>query len=275
MWKKVLFSKSALLIYGVVIGIVLANLLKTDQRYVSFFQRDIPTYVSDPVSESPQTQQVIVKLNRLYALVKKFTWFPLLQERLLIRVPEMQNAKVTINMMGGNYKATPGWMNDVKPTLVLENVRMAHLDRLEQFLSDGELTEAEMFEIANVFLVPGLQALYNADVLFFPGDKRYLQLDNFIQVELLNKYGAKDLEGIPIEAKATVINVDGYWMVFPGWQGQQDVRYSVDVNQMIKYYYLINYKFREVKDTDLLGRKELFDEYMKLRKDTLTYSKYK
>ena len=52
------------------------------------------------------------------------------------------------------------------------------------------------------------------------------------------------------------------------------MRYSVDVNQMIEYYYLINYKFRDVKSTDLLGRKDLFDEYMKLRQETLTFSSH-
>jgi hypothetical protein len=116
--------------------------------------------------------------------------------------------------------------------------------------------------------------LYNSDVLFFPGDKRYLKLDNHIQVELVNKYGAKDLSGNVIEAKATVANVDGYWMVYPNWQGTPDVRYSVDVNQMIEYYYLINYKFRDIKSTDLLGRKDLFDEYMKLREETLSFSSH-
>ncbi len=273
-WKKTLLSKSALLIYGIVLGIILAKILTVPERFVSFYQRDVPVYDSAPADQPPTVDLVIGKIEDIYMLTKNFPWFSNLNERILVRVPELENAKVTIDIADGSYTATPGWSDDKKPTLVVDFLRMGHLEKLEEFLGDGELSEPEKFAIANVFLVPGLQALYTADVLYFPGDKRYLQLDNFIQVELQNQYQVKDLEGNLVEAKATVLNVDGYWMVFPGWQGQPDVRYSVNIDQLISYYYLINYKFREVKDSDLLARKELFDEYMTLRRDTLVYSKY-
>ena len=276
MWSAVWRSKASLLVVGIVVGIVSVLWFKnSEERYLTSFRRVDEKLSADAVAESVKTKAVEAQLNKLIPMAQKFPWFSKLQEMLLIRVVDADNAVFSVRIDKGRIDITPGWQAAAgKPTLILYDVRTGNLQRLEQKLADGELSESEMFEIGNVFLVPGLQALYNADVLYFPGDKRYLKLDNLIQVELVNKYGSRGLDGNLIEAKATVLNVDGYWLVFPGWQGQPDVRYTVDVNQMIDYYYLINYKFREIKTSDLLGRKELFDEYMKLRQGTLTYSSH-
>ena len=276
MWSAIRNSKASLLVLGIVVGVAAVLWFKNAQeRYVTSFRRVEENLVAAPVAESAKTKAVLTQLNKLVPMAQKFPWFGKLHELLLIRVVDADNAAFSVQIQDGQVNITPGWSAAPGiPTLVLHDVRVGHLQRLEQMLADGTLSESEMFEIGSVFLVPGLQALYNSDVLFFPGDKRYLKLDNHIQVELLNKYGARDLSGNVIEAKATVANVDGYWMVYPNWQGTPDVRYSVDVNQMIEYYYLINYKFRDVKSSDLLGRKDLFDEYMKLREVTLTFSSH-
>ena len=276
MWSAIRSSKASLVVLGIVVGVAAVLWFKNAQeRYVTSFRRVEENLVAAPVAESAKTKAVLTQLNKLVPMAQKFPWFGKLHELLLIRVVDASNAAFSVQIQDGQVNITPGWSAAPGiPTLVLHDVRVGHLQRLEQMLADGTLSESEMFEIGSVFLVPGLQALYNSDVLFFPGDKRYLKLDNHIQVELLNKYGARDLSGNVIEAKATVANVDGYWMVYPNWQGTPDVRYSVDVNQMIEYYYLINYKFRDVKSSDLLGRKDLFDEYMKLREVTLTFSSH-
>lgn len=276
MWSTVWRSKVSLLVIGIVVGVVSVLWFKnSEERYLTSFRRQEESLLVAPAPESPKTRLVITQLNKLVPMAQKFPWFDKLHELLLIQVVDADKATFSIQIQNGQVDITPGWSAGVgKPTLVLYDVRTGHLQRLEQILADGQLSESEMFEIGSVFLVPGLQALYNSDVLYFPGDKRYLKLDNHIQVELLNKYEARDLSGNIIEAKATVANVDGYWKVYPGWQGTPDVRYSTDVNQMIQYYYLINYKFRDIKSSDLLSRKDLFDEYMKLRQDTLTFSSY-
>ena len=276
MWSAIRSSKASLVVLGIVVGVAAVLWFKNAQeRYVTSFRRVEENLTVAPVLESVKTKAVLTQLNKLVPMAQKFPWFGKLHELLLIRVVDASNAAFSVQIQDGQVNITPGWSAAPGiPTLVLHDVRVGHLQRLEQMLADGTLSESEMFEIGSVFLVPGLQALYNSDVLFFPGDKRYLKLDNHIQVELLNKYGARDLSGNVIEAKATVANVDGYWMVYPNWQGTPDVRYSVDVNQMIEYYYLINYKFRDVKSSDLLGRKDLFDEYMKLREVTLTFSSH-
>jgi len=276
MWKKVFSSPVAYFTFGLAMGVILLSLYgRQNIRYVSSFSRSVIIPQIQPSPDTPKTKQALQLLQNMVPLVQKYPWFKNLDEYLLIKVTDADNSPFSVRIKNGEVTIKPGWDNSQKPTLAVEKVYTIHLKRLNQILADGEIEDQEKFEIASVFLVPGLQALYNSDVLYFPGDKRFLKLDNFIQVELTNSFNAKDSDGVPIEAKATVINADGYWLVFPGWQGQSDVRYTVDVDQLIHYYYLINYKFKELKPQDLLGRSAILDEYMKLRQETLSYSKYK
>ena len=268
-------TRTAIFLLGTLIGASLILILRSQDRYVSSFSRVAVAYdQGKTTTDSPVQQEIFDTLKRIEKQARKFSWFQQLDEYLLIRVRDAGDAKFTIDIKNGNVDIKPGWLTSQKPTLVVDNLHRVNFKRLEQLVSADELDEQGMYEIASALIVPGLKALYNSDVLFLPGDKRFLKLDNFIQVELVNKYGAKDFDGNLIISRATVVNVDGQWLGFEGFQGQPDVRYTVDINQLIHYYYLINYKFRGLSAADLLSRKELFDEYMKLRQETLTYKSY-
>ena len=192
---------------------------------------------------------------------------------MLVNIADLDNLHLTISVQNGQYSIQPGWIQPEKKTLLL-SVRQFHVNRLAEIISDSQFTQSELYEIASVALVPALESLYNAEVLYFPGDKRFLELDNFMHVEVVNDFNLKDEYGNPLQAKATVMNVDGQWLVYQGHKGNPDVKYVVTVDQMLQFYYLLHYKFRVVEPGDLMQRKGLLDEYIMLRAKTQVFNRH-
>lgn len=247
---------------------------RDQSRYVAAFRR-IPEVTETGKTEltNEKERNVVATLERLAKKLVVFPWFLQVQEHALIEIEDVNNLKLTITAADGQYTIRPGWHEPEKRTLK-GKIQTIHIARMEQILEDSIISDAELYEIASVVLIPALESLYNADAIYFPGDKRFLKLDNFMHVEVENLYDAKDRYGNPLKAQATVINADGQWLVFEGLKGDPDLKYTVNVSQMLEYYYLIHYKFRDITEGNLLQRKELLDEYMKLRESTVSYSRH-
>lgn len=261
-------SKLILAVVICLVAIVTVSLLQKPGRYVTEFvkvDKEYPVGRTEAVTE--EEKQVLVTLDEIGQAVQAQPWFAQADEHIFVTVEDLDNLPLTITAANGAYDIKVGWHDPEKRTLDIP-LQVFHINRLAEIVEDGEFTESELFELASVGLVPVLESLYQADALYFPGDKRLLKLDNFLQVEVLNTFGLNDQYGNPLQAKATVLNVDGQWLVFPGHQGQPDVNYVVTVQQMLEYYELLQYKFGSVEPGDLLKRKALLDEYFMLREET-------
>jgi hypothetical protein len=186
------------------------------------------------VASSDETQ-VIETLKQVGEKAKAMPWFNQAHEHVLVTVIDLNNLPLTISVDKGQYSIRVGWFEPEKKTLQVA-VRRMHINRLSQIIADSQFTQSELYEVASVALVPALESLYSADVLYFPGDKRFLELDNMMHVEVMNDFNLKDEYGNMLTAQATVTNVDGQWLVFPGLKGNPDVKYVVTVDQMLHYY---------------------------------------
>lgn len=256
------------------LAIVAVWILCEPSRYVTDFKKVEMEY-SGGKSEllTAADRQIVEVLRQIGEKAKTLSWFLQADEHFLVNITDLDNLNLTISVQNGQYSIQPGWIQPEKKTLLL-SVRQSHISRLAEIISDSQFTQSELYEIASVALVPVLESLYNAEVLYFPGDKRFLELDNFMHVEVVNDFNLKDEYGNPLQAKATVMNVDGQWLVYQGHKGDPDVKYVVTADHMLQFYYLLHYKCRAVESGDFTQRKKLLDEYMLLRAKTQVFNRH-
>ena len=79
-------------------------------------------------------------------------------------------------------------------------------------------------------------------------------------MEVFNENGV-EVDGFPGPAQATVVNVDGQWLIFEGFQGDPDIKYSMNIKQGLEFAYLI--KVRILKRAPTVNIAELLPDLKK------------
>jgi hypothetical protein len=217
---------------------------KFNKRYVNTFvpvKRDLES-LDVPLSEKVTELFELLKstATNLENMVGKYPVLKELDETLYLKILDEEKAVYTVLIQGGQIKVKPGFDGNVKPSYVIPmySFNVAHL---KQITDDGDLSLSDVYRITRVLFIPFLQGLYNGDYSALPEDKAYLQLDNFIQVEVVGTEGVV-VEGFEGPARATVVNVDGQWLMFEGFQGDPDIRYEMNMEQALRFAYLISVK---------------------------------
>jgi len=249
----------------------------TNKRYVNTFvpvekkltqgQKKIKTKEEQIVFDNLEViGKNIEKMVSKYPIIKE------LNEVLFIKVLDLNNFKLTGILKEGKYKVTVGWDFSKKPSFVLP-LYSKNLQNLKDITKDLELDLKDVYRITRVLFIPFLEGLYQGDYSHAPKNKSYLQLDNFIHVEV-NPYKNTEVEGFPGPAQATVVNVDGQWLIFEGLYGDPDIKYSMDIKQALEFAYLVRIKFIQADPSSSLSDlKPSVDKYNKLKKKTTTYER--
>lgn len=193
-----------------------------------------------------------------------------INEHIFLVIKDLNDLKFTVHIDGEKSEIKVGWDTSRKPTLVVP-LNKENIYHVAEMFGAGKLGAPEMYRIAHFIYLPALESFYHAPVLQqWPENKSYLRLDNFIHVELKNEHNVRH-DGKVLKTEATVLNVDGQWLVFAGLHGDPDVKYSATLEQTIQYHHLILHKATSSKT--IAERKEVYDEYVKLRKKTLVYER--
>ena len=169
-------------------------------------------------------------------------------------------------MRGGSVSISLGWDVAIRPTLRVP-LFVLNLKHLLQIVSNKELVEEEIYRIARVLFIPFTKALYDVDFFYTPGDKRYLKLYNIYHVELTGMEHVA-VSGFPGNAKATVVNIDGEWLVFEGFQGTPKMKVTCSLKQALEYYNILMIEMKRAKTA--AEKKTTFEKYMELRRQTVT-----
>lgn len=208
----------------------------------------------------------LIKIIHKYPVIKE------LKETIFMVVKDMNNLKFTIYINNGDIKVNIGWHIHKKHTLILPLYKH-NIEHLKEITSKGELNLDDIYRFVRVLFIPFLKSLYQADYSNLPKDKSYMQLDNFIHVEVVPDHNI-EIEGFPGPAKATVVNVDGQWLIFEGFQGNPDIKYSMNIKQALEFAYLLKVKIlQHASDTDIIHLMPIINRYNDLKKIVQVYER--
>lgn len=249
----------------------------TNTRYVNHF---VPVDIGVPsktieITTEAQKQaydNLIVGSNAVSTMKDRLPAIGELNEVIVVQMQDVDNIVFTVVIKAGVPTGYVGIPEGVTPTFVLPlyAVNLAHLREIAE---DGLLTKSELYRFVRVLFVPFLRGLYQADYDYLPADKSYLQLDNFLQVEVVNDEQVH-VDGFPGNPRATVVNVDGQWLVFEGFQGDPDVRYQMTVDQALKFAYLIRVKLvQQGVDSSWADLQDVVKQYLDLKKKVTVYER--
>lgn len=217
---------------------------KFNKRYVNTFvpvKRDLE-HLDTQLSQNGMELLGLLKSTaaNLENMVGKYPVLKELDEVLYLKMLDVENAIFTVLVKEGKIEIKPGFDGKIKPSYVIPMYSF-NVQHLKQITDDGDLSLSDVYRITRVLFIPFLQGLYNGDYSSLPENKAYLQLDNFIQVEVAGPEGLV-VEGFEGPARATIVNVDGQWLMFEGFQGDPDIRYEMNIEQAVKFAYLISVK---------------------------------
>lgn len=249
----------------------------TNARYVNRFVPIKQEYGQLQSSIGTKDQQeafdnLAKGIKNIEHMIDKYPFIKEMDETLFIDVIDLDNFKLTVQAKDGKGTISIGWQQDKKPSFVLP-LYSSNLKHVREITDDGEIGLNDAYRFIRVLFLPFLCGLYQGDYSHLPKDKSYLQLDNFIHVEVKNEDGL-EVEGFSGPARATVVNVDGQWLIFEGFQGDPDVKYSMNVKQALEFAYLIRVKLMQggIRAT-WKELEEVVKRYNDLKKQVLTYER--
>lgn len=247
------------------------QLLSSKEQYVKDFVYVPATYKRGRTAAKTENEKKLAaSLERCQKLAESVEALKFVEyEHIFVLIRDLDDFKFTVHIENKTISFEVGWNTNKEPTLVVP-LRQENVYHFEEILSEG-LTEEGMYRIAYFLYIPSLKSFYNSPLIRnAPKNKRFLRLYNFIQAEIVNEHHVKH-NGEELQARATIVNVDGQWLVFPGWQGDPDIRYSATLKQTMEYYKCIRYDFPKAKNLSLREKKKLLDRYFELRDSTTSY----
>lgn len=213
-----------------------------------------------------QSRENLIKILHKYPVIKE------LKETIFMVVKDSNDLKFTIDINNGDITINVGWHIHKKHTLILPLYKQ-NIENLKEVTSKGDLFLDDIYRFVRVLFIPFLKGLYQADYSNLPKDKSYMQLDNFLHVEVIPEHNI-EVEKFPGPARATVVNVDGQWLVFEGFQGDPDIKYSMNIKQALEFAYLLKVKIlQHAKDTDIIHLMPVINKYNDLKKVVQVYER--
>lgn len=189
-----------------------------------------------------------------------------LEETIFVKVVDLDDLRMSATLKDGQATISQGWDNGKRPTLIvpLYAVNIAHF---REILASPTISHEQLYRIARVLFSAFIKGLYDAAYLYEPGDKRYLKLDNIFHVEM-SEMPNVTVDGFPGSARVTVVNVNGEWLVFDGFQGTPRVRVTCTLDQALEYYQILMIEMKRAKNVGELQK--AYERYMTLRDKTVT-----
>jgi hypothetical protein len=247
---------------------------RAESRYVQTFIKAPLPYPEDNSGLVPGIAEKKTIIKNLFTQAgesaKQFSWFPKIQdEHVFIYVVDLGNARFTLNLGNGQYAIKDGFDESQKPTMVVE-LTQGGIQNLAEILNDGKLTYEEQYQIYNALAIPTLQALYYNEKLYIPGDKRIFKFDDLVQIDIPPTQPVS-YRGFPLHIKLTAANVDGQWLILPGFQGDPDFRLTLTLDQATDLYRMGIYGVRNLQTvSDAIT---LSNQFLDFLNTTKTYTR--
>lgn len=249
----------------------------TNSRYVNRFVLNKTDYEQGRTKLlTKEEEETFADLNacadNIMKMKDKYPVIGELKETIFLIVKDLNDLKFTADLNNGQIKIDIGWHVYKKHTMMIPLYKK-NIEHLKKMTADGYLDMDEIYRVVRVLFIPFLKGLYQADYSNLPKDKSYMQLDNFIHVEVMPDHDIK-VEGFPGPARATVVNVDGQWLVFEGFQGDPDIKYSMNIKQALEFAYQLKVKIlQHAQNTDIIHLMPVIKQYNELKKQVTVYER--
>lgn len=242
---------------------------KTRPRYVSeMVFPDVPIGSEEPREWSAADEELAESLRRSAEFAKQFSWFAKIEdEHVFVTVVDQGNLRLTVDIDAGAARVSQGWDASRQPTVVVPITRQNILN-LEQILSNGRLTYEELYRIVYVLALPAARAMYSIPLLRERGDKSWIGMDDFVQIEIPPTEEVL-YDGRAIRIEMTIVNVDGQWLVMDGLHGDPDARFTLTIDDAVQWYRFSVYDVRKARGTRELV--ELARRVAEVTERTMTY----
>ncbi len=254
---------------GVVLGVVTLIALQNcaaPKKYHYVYAPDLPAQGKTD-NFSPAELEVEEALTRAAGGPLCGEYFgPMLDSALLV-ITDFENLTFSVDIKEGTCQIERGTRAGFNPEYIIPLNRQNTLN-LATILEDGEISEEEAYRIHYVTFLPAVKSYFRNEKLYDPRVAGYLKLPNFMHMKLLNPQGYA-YQGATLEASATVVNVDGRWLVFPGLVGDPEVRMEVTHVQAAEFTRML----RESNQPGLSGKeaRERLDAIKKFNEAVTVY----
>lgn len=245
---------------------------KPEPRYLMQFAKTSYIYPADLSAEIPESaskkQEVMNQLNQAGQAAEKLAWFGNVEdEHIFFYITDLGNYRLTLDIDKGKYSLKEGFDTSRPPTLVIP-MSSLNVKHLAEIMQDGKITYEEQYRIYYIIAIPALQAIYQNPVLYKPGDKSIFKFDNLVHV-IIKPEQEVTYMGHPITTEATVVNVDGQWLVFRGLQGDPDFTITLTLDQATELYKMGFYDVRKIKSAE--EAKALSEKFLAYLGSVTTY----
>ena len=184
-------------------------------------------------------------------------------------IDDFDNLAFTATIKDGKASVTRGIDPSKWPDLVVP-LTESNCRHMLRFLEDGVITEEEEYQIFYVTFIPSYRSLLTRDVMYDPQVQERLGTPDFMHVVLKNEKGFRyGHRSDPLGA--TIVKVDGQWMIFPGLAGEPRARLEVTVAQAKEFTRLMR-EGTSRKDLSKQEQQELLDRVKKFL-DAVTVSR--
>jgi hypothetical protein len=247
---------------------------KSEPRYLSKFNEQAVVLPEDYSVDIPdieaKCEKILELLNAAANSATRFDWFKAIEdENVFFTITDLGNARFTLKVNNGSFSVQEGIDTTETPTMVVP-LDTKNVENLAAFLADGQLTYEEKYRIFYFITIPGLQTIYRNEILYKPGDKSAFRFDNLVHVVIPPEEDVL-IYGNRLLIEATVVNVDGQWMVFRGLQGDPDFRVNLTIDQAAKLYQLAFYEVRKIKNPQ--QAKEVSEKFLAFLDTIVEYTR--
>jgi hypothetical protein len=186
---------------------------------------------------APEGLEAEANLKTLIANPSCVAHFQKTFKKVVIQVVDADSLTFTVTFHDSTAALERGTHLDSNIVQVLPLYR-ANLTHLVAIFSDNIVSDEEDYRIHRATFGASLHSIFQVPALYQPKVAKRLQLPKFIQMTLKNDSGYVYM-GSKEPATATMVNVEGQWLVFQGAQGNPDIIYQVtpkdlsDFNQLI------------------------------------------
>ncbi|MFO0763251.1 MAG: hypothetical protein U0518_00065 [Candidatus Gracilibacteria bacterium] len=229
-----------------------------EPRYVSHF-RYTPIYKGEEQGTlSTGGELYKEKIKAMLPKIESLLGRSMNNESIHLSIADLGNFPILIKVLEGKITIIETSEKDFSPSIVFR-VQKADIDGLAFFLQDGKLNAEEQLKVADVILPAMTERVYRTKKLYKHGSLSAFGFDDLMQIEIKHPEGINRLS-VPLSLRVTIANIDGQWIVTPGFVGDPDVRFSLSLEDALKIYQLITIDLEnaETKQTGIAVGKDIF-----------------
>jgi hypothetical protein len=179
---------------------------------------------------SAEEQQVEQMLQQAAQSPVGIEYFGKMFRTAVLVMQDFDNLTFTVRTGKGSAQITRGTDKSIEPDYVIP-MRRQNCENLLKFLADGKIDDEEAYRFHYLTYVAGVRSLFRVPALYDERIATELAFPRFMHMSLKNEKQYV-FPNSTKEISATVVNVNGQWLVFEGLLGDPDLKMALTHQQI-------------------------------------------